>query len=306
MKNLKNFTSTISTSEGNYVKILNGPGTNKLINFNTKKAYIEHDSIAENIEATTDGDFKLTSNGKELNWNVSTGKLLDICTIKLSQQNTYKGSKDNINPIVELSLDEYMYLLGMKATKDIKDKARKRVKRDLEILYNLSIEWKEKSKKRVKDFVKIRIATRCQFLKGTILFSFSPEMASYLTNAYLMRYPLDLLKLPERNENTFVLGRKLALHSSNNNNIKRGTANIIGVKALLAVCKSIPSYEEVKRGNRAFDARIKAPFERALNALPFINWEYCNSKKRALTAEQLEFKDFNTFLTIFIKFEMKS
>jgi hypothetical protein len=130
------------------------------------------------------------------------------------------------------------------------------------------------------------------------------DMARYLTNAYLMQYPVEILKLDERNANIYPLGRKLLLHNSIDNNRRKGTANIISVTSLLAVCPTIPTYGQVMSTGRQLEQRIKAPFENALNALPFICWEYSNSKGVALTDEQLAATDYKTFTELYILFEV--
>ena len=138
---------------------------------------------------------------------------------------------------------------------------------------------------------------------GNIIFSFSLDMAKYLTNAYLMQYPMELLKVDERNPNSYHIGKKLLLHNSIDNNKRKGTANILSVKSLLEVCPDIPTYEQVLATGRQLDQRIKAPFETALNSLSsFISWEYCNSKGVPLTEEQLQATDYSTFEKLFIKF----
>lgn len=150
----------------------------------------------------------------------------------------------------------------------------------------------------------MRICDNLAILRGNINFNFSKDMARYLTNAYIMKYPTELLKVDERNSNLYPLGRKLLLHYSMGNNRKKGTSNIISVKLLLEVCPGIPTYTEVFKLNRSIDQRIKIPFEKALDSLKFIKWEYSNSKRVPLTEEQILSIDYKTFEKLYIKFKI--
>lgn len=84
----------------------------------------------------------------------------------------------------------------------------------------------------------------------------------------------------------------------------KGTSNIISVKSLLEVCPGIPTYEELFRLNRSIDQRIKTPFEKTLDSLKFIRWEYSNSKRVPLTEEQILSVDYKTFEKLYIKFNV--
>lgn len=290
--------------EGFFSPMLQGTGTNKLTQISTRK------TAPENIDAIT-GIAKITSgsltvfiekyNNLAGGLRISTHKLLDACTIALTAQNDYRGNKEP-NTTVTIPLEEYMQRCGIPLTKPSKDKTRRKVKEDLEALYSTSIEWTEPSGKNTKDFAKMRICTAVAIKNGNIIMDFSPAIASYLTNAYVMQYPVELLAVDERNPSSYYIGKKLMQHNSIDNNIKRGTANIISVKALLASCPDIPTYEEVMSKDRALDRRIKTPFENALNSLPFIKWEYSNSKGKPLTDEQLKDFSYATFKECYILF----
>ena len=80
-----------------------------------------------------------------------------------------------------------------------------------------------------------------------------------------MQYPIELLQEDERIE----------------------TGNIISVKALIEMGPNIPYFDKISKEGRQLDQRIKTPFEKALNALDFISWEYANSKEIALSDSQI-------------------
>jgi len=295
---------TDAPEQVSFVAMLNGTATNQLTN-------ISHHSNPPIIDVITGnatierGSVKVFinnySNIKGL--RTSTLKLLDACTVLLTRQNSFRGD-GSLNTVVEIPLERYMELCGIPLTKPSKDKARRKVREDLDTLYNISLEWSEPSGKQTKDFAKMRICDKIAISKGKICFSFSPDMARYLTNAYIMQYPIELLKVDERNGNLYPLGRKLLLHNSIENNQRKGTANIISVKSLLEVCPDVPHYDKVSKEGRQLDQRIKTPFEKALNALDFISWEYANSKGIALNDAQIVSASYADFESLYIKFNV--
>ena len=289
-----------------FAPMLQGTGSNKLSQITTRSTPPDVDAITD-VAIITDGDYKVfIEKYSELTGGlrISTHKLLDACTIALTTQNHYRGGGEITTGVI-IPLDEYVALLGKPSTKATLDEVRKRVKEDLETLFNISIEWTEKSRKKNKDFLKMRIVTSQGIKRGNIFLGFSPEFAKYLTDAYIMQYPTALLQIDERNPNAYHLGRKLLLHRSIDNNIRKGTANLISVRALLEVCPDLPTYEEVMGSDRAVDRRIKAPFENALTALDFLTWEYSNAKGIPLADEQLSNGTYADFIALFIKFEVK-
>lgn len=286
----------------NFCPMLNGTATNKLATIGRKTKPTRINRLADNEATIENGDFKVFiekySNKKTL--KVGVVKLLDILAIKFAKSNHYKAK--NPNRTVTFSLDEYMTYLDIK---DVKD-ARKRLKEALDTLYSISLEWEEKSGDKVKNYAKMRICEAQGIKRGVASFTFTTSMANYLNQSYIMQYPLELLAISERNPNAYPIARKLALHHSIDNNIKRGTANIISVAKLLEVAPEIPSIEAVRAGNQSWSDRIKDRLEKALDAIGHtISWEYSNSKSVPLTDKQLEIADYETFIKLFIKFNIK-
>ena len=285
----------------NFVPMLNGTATNKLATIGRKtKPRIK--PLADNEATIEYGDFKVFiekySNKKSL--KVGVVKLLDILAIKFAKSNHYKAK--NPNRTVTFSLDEYINLLGIK---DIKS-ARKRLKEALDTLYSISLEWEEKSKGKVINYAKMRICEAQGIERGVASFTFTTRMAQYLNQSYIMQYPLELLAISERNPNAYPIARKLALHHSIDNNIKKGTANIISVAKLLEVAPEIPNIEVVRAVNGSWSERIKGALEKALDAIEgVVSWEYSNSKGIPLTDKQLEISDYETFIKLFVKFDIK-
>ena len=288
--------------KNNFCPMLNGTATNKLATIGRKTKPTRINPLADNEATIECGDFKVFiekySNKKSL--KVGVVKLLDILAIKFAKSNHYKAK--NPNRTVTFSLDEYINLLDIK---DIKD-ARRRLKEALDILYSISLEWEEKSKGKVINYAKMRICEAQGIERGIASFTFTTRMAHYLNQSYIMQFPIELLAISERNPNAYPIARKLSLHNSIDNNIKRGTANIISVAKLLEVAPEIPNIEAVRAVNGSWSVRIKGKLEKALDAIGgILSWEYCNTKGSPLTDKQLEISDYETFIKLFIKFNIK-
>lgn len=289
----------------NFCPMLNGTATNAFSAIGRKAKPTRVNQLADNEATIENGDFKVFiekySNKKSL--KVGVVKLLDILAIKLTKLNHYKAKDANtLKRTVTFSLDEYMTFLDIK---DVKD-ARKRLKEALDTLYSISLEWEEKSRGEVKNYTKMRICEAQGINRGIVSFTFTKSMASYLNQAYIMQYPLDLLSISERNPNAYPIARKLALHHSIDNNHKKGTANIISIAKLLEVAPEIPNIEAVRRVNGSWSERIRGSLEKALDALEgIVSWEYSNSNSVPLTDKQLELSDYETFIKLFVKFDIK-
>ena len=294
----------------NFVPLLNGTATNAFSAIGRKAEPTRINPLADNEATIEDGDFKVFiekySNKKTL--KVGVVKLLDILAIKLTKLNHYKAKDANtLKRTVTFSLDEYMTYLGIKniANANNRKYASKRLKEALDTLYSISLEWEEKSRGEVKNYTKMRICESQGINRGIASFTFTADMANYLNQAYIMQYPLDLLSISERNPNAYPIARKLALHHSIDNNHKKGTANIISIAKLLEVAPEIPNIEAVRKVNGSWSERIRGSLEKALDTISdIIPWEYSNSKGAPLTDSQLDISDYDTFIKLYIKFDI--
>lgn len=285
--------------------MLQGTGTNQFSHVSTRKRTPEIDEVT-GLARLSEGSLTVFIEQYDSltgGLRVSTHKLLDAFTIQLTAQNHYRGD-GTLKTMVTIPLDDYMEQCGIPLTKASKDKTRRKVKEDLETLYNTSLEWTEQAGQgATRDYAKMRIISMHGIKAGKIQVRFSEDMARYLTHAYVMQYSLELFKLDERNPSAYHLGKKLLLHASIENNQKRGTDNIISVRALLDVAPDIPSYEEVMAKDRHLDQRIITPFENALNALgDILTWEYTNARGVPLTKKQAEGFGYDTFVKSYVRF----
>lgn len=190
------------------------------------------------------------------------------------------------------------------------DNVRRKVQKDLALLYNASISWKEKVKGKDADFADVRILGGKGIKAGRINIEFSVSLAEYLILLPLTQFPPALLSLDERNSNAYNIGLKMAFHYSNDNNQIRGTAQLLKVKTMLE-CTNLPTISEVRTKERSWKYRIKEPFETALDALTACglleDWRYSHSKGEEMTDEEAtSFKNYEEWADTLIHFILKN
>ena len=242
---------------------------------------------------------------------MSTHKLLMVAMAEFTRLN--RPDSRYINAVIKIPFNEYARALKKeKKWKESDSKnARKRIKKDLEILLSMCWTWKEDIKGKAEDFTSINIIDRVELRNGYIIIVFGLTMATYLARLPIFYFPKGLLSIDERNETAYRIGLKLAEHHSILNNQKTGTAGRLRVSTLLAVTKlpTLESLQQEKDNNqRQWNSRIKEPFETALDRLTgkvIKNWEYVKAKGEPLTDEQAyNITDYDTFTGLLIQFEL--
>ena len=223
----------------------------------------------------------------------STYQLLDAITIKLTES----GTK---SPTVVFSVEEYMNFRGLKDRKE----ARKQLVADLDVLLKTSLTWEEKRGKKTTPYAGINLTDSWVWADGkksAVAFTFGQTFYSILRGYPVMAYPLQLQTLnSKKNPNSYYMLRKIA--ELKNMNVGKKNENLITVKTLLESSPFIPSYEEVKRGNRNIQDRIISPFERDMDALDeTLTWHYCHSLGQPLTDEELSAMSYETFIGLLIQ-----
>ena len=196
-----------------------------------------------------------------------------------------------------------------KRAKNALDNFRRKVKKDLELLYNASISWKEKVKGKEADFADIRILGGKGIRAGYINLEFTMSLAEYLIQLPLSQYPQSLLILDERNDNAYNIGLKMAEHYSNDNNQIKGTAQLLKVKTLLEYT-NLPPFSEVRAKRKSWEERLKEPFETALDALTACglleDWRYSHSKGAEMTDEEANFSTYEEWEEALVYFTLRN
>lgn len=301
-----------------FIKMFNTAPTNALVNINTgvsgdkekSTGYFEQNMFTQEWEYKKGGtELNMpVKHGEESNnlplFTTSTAKTIHFVCLLFTAQNSAK-QQENIFPVVDTSVKEYMLATGRKMTaNNVKDTA-KILKRDLETMADISLRSNDKkySLSRVNPFAETHIN------RGKIRVVLAPTFAEFLvkTTGFLMNYPAALLKLKENNSNLYPLGYKLALNRSNDANIRRGKANILSVAVCLECCPGIPTVEKVRKDGRSPSNRIIEPFERTMDALQqqgvLERWEYCLPKGEPLG--QPDVNDYNYFISLYVLYEIK-
>lgn len=206
--------------------------------------------------------------------------------------------------------------------------ARRKISKDLELLYNFSLKYKDNVRGKLTDFGERRLIDSYDIKGGYIHFNFAKEFSEYLILLPLNQYPEVLLSLDERNSNAYNIGLQLSYHFNNDNNIGKGTAQLLKVKTLLSYT-DLPSIDVVRAQNKSWVERIKEPLEASLDALGgdytaetydkktkkkisikrkgcgyLKDWEYTHAKGEPLTDEEAEalINDYERWADTLVKF----
>ena len=303
-----------------YEKLLHGPGTDNGLRASKRRMKRSQKITAEGLEIigeqVIDETHIALSNFNSLKLTDSARKLFHILVIKLTKQVPYLATAEQIikGRRVSLSLDEYMSLCGLTNRKE----ARKKLISSLEVLYNLSMKWPEKSKiidpqtgRRKYRIVPwdIRVLEgkygEAIITDNKIEVDFSVKIAEYLSQAYIMQINLQVLAIDTNKfRHAYSLAIKLYSHYSQNAGKYKHVR--ISVESLLKACPEMPRPEEVK--SRHYSQQIIDPFEENMNALQeagnIEEWHYCNSGGEALTDEQLRDYDFNDWLHWLVEYTL--
>lgn len=225
----------------------------------------------------------------------STSQLFDQLMIHL----TDNGIK---SPTVIISQDEYMKRRHLTNRKE----AKKQEKADLKILAPLSFSWEETREGKLESFGFINLADSGKVERnGDIVFTFGSTFFNKAKTFSTMPYPEQLQRLNgKRNPYSYAFLRKISEHKHMNSG--KENEDIISVQTLLDAAETMPTYEEVKRTDRAFSRRIMEPFERDMDAIAdTLTWEYCHRKGVTLTDSELNDMDFQMFRTLLVHTEWK-
>lgn len=233
----------------------------------------------------------------------STSKLLTLFNMEFTQNGANKTD-------IAISLRDVASILGYKTKK--LDKARECIKKDLEALYNISLEAKNDYGGKT-DYIKFRICEAQAISKGIVCFKFTEAIANHLRKCKIMPVPYKLLQIESNSTKSpyaYPLGLKITqlmkMKQQNNAEQRNNDTFIISVEKLLEVCHNygMPTYEQICTGSRRIEEQIIKPFERDLDVLQDENifkWDYCKAKGELLTDEELDNKAYAEYIKRFIK-----
>ena len=199
---------------------------------------------------------------------------------------------------VTITLDKYMELTG---TKD-KKTARAAIKDACDRLYFLSYVAKVKGKTYKGRLFSAMVETS---YGGKFEMRYTPDFLRYCATTRPAAFHRGMYRINgKQNPYSWGIGEKLWQHYMMNRG--KASGERLSVQRLLEAVPDIPRYEEVMAGNRVVNQRIIDPVERDLEELQRLgvlkSWEYSNGKGVALSADQLESMDYNTWEKLYISF----
>lgn len=289
----------------NYGIIKQGVETNKLskVVINTKNTKSDPKTGIATYKYDDDFSIFIADFNDLKGFRTSTSQLLDALTMAYTQSGTN-------NPIVSLSITDYMELRDLKDRKS----ARKQINEDLDTLYMASINYRRinvkdnEPEENKKDYMEARVIQKRGIVKGNIIVTFADDYKALLDSYTIMAYPEELYKINGHyNPYSFYLLRRILEHK--NMNVGKKNENRISVDTLLKACPNMPTYIEVMNTDRAVNRRIIEPFERDLDAeevSEVIRWNYCHKNGKPLTDKELTSMDYNLFQSLLIEFEFKN
>lgn len=284
--------------------VMQGPATNLFTKTNVKRnTKRNQDKRAKtDIQTTEVRDASAKSNVALVslnmdpsNWASKVGNIT-VSSLQLFDIIGAQSKKTN-SPRITMEISEYMKLRGLTRLQT----AREQVQRDLNTLYNVSLDYRDNNGEYGTNG-SIRLIS-AQFIRnGVFQATLSLELWEYMqSKAFPMYIPPQLYEInSHKNPHSYYLLRKICEHK----NMNRGKANedLIAVKTLLGAASGIPTVEEVRKLDRNTKERIIVPFERDMNELaPTLQWEYCHNKGKSLTRSELDGMDFTLFQTLMIR-----
>ena len=228
---------------------------------------------------------------------------------------TEKNSADTQNPQLRqrlfLSLSDYAKVTGTDiSTEDRLKNFKKKLKKNIDNLKeDTTFSWTEIIRGKDKSYTNISFISGYKITKDTIVVELSLSAAEYLMSLNtFIQYPRSLYIIDDRDYNAFAIGEALARHYSMNNNVIRGTEQIISVLKLLE-CTSFPSYETIKSKRWGWERNIKEPLEKALEHLhqcgTIKDWCYSKAKGIRLTDEEAyQITSYEKFVSLYIWYEL--
>ena len=211
---------------------------------------------------------------------------------------TSKGAR---SAIIETNLKDYMQIRGLSDRKT----AYSVTAEDLETLHAASIRFLEKYSKKpggkdLPGFLSVRLTRAVGINKrGEIVCTLDDATHAILAQYPTMIFPHELYKLnAKHNPHSRAFLRKIAEHKRMNAGKKN--EDIISVKTLLKA-STLPTYKAVMEKGRQVMQLIIEPFERDMNVLESIKWEYCHKNGEPLTQQELDNFDYSVFSECNIK-----
>ena len=272
------------------LKLHQGPGVNGLF-LTADPLSWEYDANSNMTKYTLRPDYSLHIRGNHQDH--PCGVLLKPETLKLLDILVCELEGDNASRRVGLPLEQFLRLAGYAVTEANKNDVRSRLKKSIEILQELSIDWTEKDGRYPHPDVKL--FDGITYRGGCVCACFSEAMALYLRGCPSMPLPLPLLAVSGKSPHCYPLGRRCLVHNAANKGQER---QAIRVRSLLAVCPRIPRPASQERWlPSVLERKVIDPFTTAMNilaALGILTWNFresvCRDDYEGFSDSMVEFQ----------------
>ena len=199
------------------------------------------------------------------------------------------------------------------STDDGQKNFRKKLKKNLENLMekHVSFSWIEDVRGKTKSYGGLSLISGYKISKDAITIDFSLGFAEYLVSLpTLVEYPRALYGVNDRNYNAFAIGEAMFQHYSINNNVIKGTEQMLSIQKILEIT-SFPTYEKVKEEHHSWEFLIKEQLEKALDHLHecglIKDWCYSQAKGKKLTDEEAsQITSYEKFASLYVWYELNA
>ncbi len=238
----------------------------------------------------------------------------DPNTDKLFKQVMYKAIQTK-QPAVEITLDEFLQIRGLKNTKDAKKDGKKNLIKATEFLCELKIKSITKKGNRKVGNTAPRVF-RDRFIPedGTRNFFVMLEFDNVffnnlINNNQVVNYPMKIFKIPNYKKDSYFFACKFLLRKRMQNNHNRELDNRLSVKSLLDV-STITPYEYlsdkgqfkqliIDRFEKAFDF-LEQPEEKG--GVHLFSYYFSKARGEKLTRSELNrmYSDYQFFESLYV------
>ena len=245
---------------------------------------------------------------------VGEAKIFRYALAAFTQKNSTGTSNSKLNLRMFLSLNDYAKATSTDiSTENGRKNFKKKLKKNLENLMekHVSFSWTEDVRGKTKNYGGLSLISGYKISKDAITVDFSLGFAEYLVSLpTLVEYPRALYSVNDRNYNAFAIGEAMFQHYSINNNVIKGTEQMLSVQKILEV-SSFPSYEKVKEERHSWEYKIKEQLEKALDHLHecglIKDWCYSQAKGKKLTDEEAsQITSYEKFASLYIWYELNA
>lgn len=136
---------------------------------------------------------------------------------------------------------------------------------------------------------------------------YSMTFAKHLAQSPVLKHNEKVYRLDRRrNRPAVAIANTLEVHAHRNRD--KSNAGIISIGNVLKDCYELPTYEEVRKGNRNYTKRIKKPFIDNVQALKdgdiLQEYHYCTPKGARISKEKLQGLDYDDFIACTLHFTL--